>query len=268
MIVTIRHISDFFNHWAPFNTQAEYDNAGLLLGTPSQTVTGILTTLDVTHAVVDEAIARGCNLIASHHPILFRKINRIDPATPQGSLLYKLIRNDIAVLAVHTNLDAAQNGVSFVLAHLLGLQHLHILDPHDSEATRGYGVVGNLPEPVPAEVFLSLVCSKLHTPALRFSGPQDQVHRVAVCGGTAVSLASKALSAGAQAFITSDIKYHEYFDLPELLLVDAGHYETEFPVVSHMEQELRRSFASIPVYSTSEVTNPMQIYRASDNTTY
>jgi len=264
MNITIRHISDFFDNWAPFNTQAEFDNAGLLLGSPHTPVNGIITCLDVTHAVADEAISQGLNLIVAHHPVIFRKINRINPDSPQGSLLYKLIRHDIAVLAVHTNLDAAQNGVSFVLADRLGLTNTTILQFHDTAQSRGYGVIGNLKKPLSAEDFLKLVCDQLGTSALRFSGPVGQaetISRVAVCGGTAAELSAAARQAGAQAFVTADIKYHEYFDHDPLLLIDAGHYETEFPVVAHMQDQLSHFFSGLPVRSTSVVTNPMQIYR-------
>ena len=262
MSLTVKHISDFFEHWAPFSTQAEYDNSGLLLGSHSQTVSGILTCLDVTTDVVDEALKQNCNLIVAHHPLIFRKLSRINPDTPQGSLLYKLISNNIAVLAVHTNLDAAQNGVSFVLADRIGIQNAEFLTEHDTDGTTGFGVYGSLDQSYPVNDFLNRVCKALHTNAIRFSNDLDAkatIRTVAVCGGSGVSLAKAARSAGADAYVTADIKYHEYFDCG-MLLVDAGHYETEMPIIQHMRDKLAHAFENTPIRSTTVITNPMQVH--------
>jgi dinuclear metal center YbgI/SA1388 family protein len=271
MTKAVHHISGFFDHWAPFSTQAEYDNAGLLLGSEQQQVTGILTCLDVTEAVADEAIAAGCNLIVAHHPLIFRKLARINPDTPQGSLLYKLIRHDIAVLAVHTNLDAAKNGVSFVLAELLGIQNPVFLTHHDEDKSTGFGVFGQLGTSLTLPGFLDHVCKSLGTSAVRYAYGQhtaseqpapantEPIRTVAVCGGTGVSLASAARKAGAQAYVTADIKYHEYFD-PGLVLIDAGHYETEVPIVNHLTKILLNAFPGVRVQSARTRTNPMHVH--------
>ncbi|MCC5926407.1 MAG: Nif3-like dinuclear metal center hexameric protein [Bacteroidetes bacterium] len=261
MSVAVQHISEFFDNWAPFSTQAEYDNSGLLLGSKKQKVTGIITCLDVTERVVDEAISRHCNLIVAHHPLIFRKLSRINPDNPQGALLYKLIQANIAVLAVHTNLDAAQNGVSFVLGELLGIQNPVILSHQNEARTIGFGVFGELETPMQTDIFLQHVCLQLGTTAIRFANDNkiSSITKVAVCGGTGVSLAGEARKAGADAYITADIKYHEYFDAG-LLLVDAGHFETESPIISHLQHLLSSQFPQTPVYSTSHSTNPMQVY--------
>jgi dinuclear metal center YbgI/SA1388 family protein len=266
MSYQVKHISDFFDTWAPFSTQAEYDNSGQLVGSQKHNITGILTCLDVTEKVVHEAIRHGCNVIVAHHPVIFRKLSRIDPDTDQGSLLYKLIRHDIAVLAVHTNLDAARDGVSFVLADQLSLQDQEFLSWHDETKSHGYGVVGNLANEMSAADFLELVCKNLGTNAVRFSGGQDgaRVKRVAVCGGTGISLAAAASQKGAHAFVTADIKYHEYFDFPALLKVDAGHYETEFPIAEHLKNRLFKAFPDLEVHSVTTRTNPMLIHVSKD----
>jgi dinuclear metal center YbgI/SA1388 family protein len=274
MTTAIYHISGFFDHWAPFSSQAEYDNAGLLLGSKDQQVHGILTCLDVTEAIADEAIATGCNLIVAHHPLIFRKLARIDPDSPQGALLYKLIRHDIAVLAVHTNLDAAKNGVSFVLAELLGIQNPAFLTHHNDDKTTGYGVYGQLIAPMELTRFLNHVCKTLETNAVRYAAgmhtagtkpdvSREQIQTVAVCGGTGVSLASDARRVGAQAYITADIKYHEYFD-PELVLIDAGHYETEIPVVNRLTKLILNAFPDMRVRSAQTRTNPMHVHISKD----
>lgn len=264
MSYQITHISEFFNSWAPFSTQAEYDNSGLLVGSQSTQINGILTTLDVTHEVVDEAIQHGCNLIVAHHPLIFRKLSRISPDTAIGSILYKLIKNDIAVLAVHTNLDAALNGVSFVLADRLSLTDQEFLTHHDTEKTYGYGVIGNLPESMSPATFLDFVCNRLGTSAVRYAGKTTSIRRVAVCGGTGISLASDASRLNADAFVTADIKYHEFFDFPDLLKVDAGHYETEVHIAGHITERLLDKFSDVKVITSAVRTNPMNVHHSTD----
>lgn len=256
----VRHISDFIESWAPFSTQAEYDNSGLLIGSKNSAITGILTCLDVTESIVDEAIAHNCNLIVAHHPVIFRKLQRIDPDTDQGSLLYRLIRNDISVLAVHTNLDAAHGGVSFVLADRIGLVGQEFLSWHDEEQTHGYGVIGSLRSPLHQSDFLNHICDVLETPAIRFAGSAPQVSRVAVCGGTGISLASVASAKKADAFVTADIKYHEYFDYPGMLKVDAGHFETEIHIAGHLAKRLSEAFSDLHIMTSSVQTNPMKLH--------
>ena len=267
MSVTVQHISDFFDQWAPFSTQADYDNSGLLTGSKKQSVTGILTCLDVTDEVIDEALSRSCNLIVAHHPIIFGKLSRITSDTPLGALLYRLIQANIAVLAVHTNLDAARNGVSFILGERLGVQEPVILQHHDESGTVGYGVFGSLRTPLSRPDFLNTVCAVLGSPAIRYSDTSsasaNPIRRIAVCGGSGVSLASEARKAGADAYVTADIKYHDYFE-PGLLLVDAGHYETEAPIIDHLRQALSNHFSGTPVFSTTMITNPMQVHLRTD----
>lgn len=260
MSIKVNHISEFFENWAPFSTQAEYDNSGLLIGSPKSDVNGILTSLDVTQEVVNEAIALNCNLIVAHHPIIFRRISSINPDTDQGSLIYALIQNGINVLAVHTNLDAAQNGVSFVLAEKLNLQNIQILSYHDEEQTHGFGCIGNLSSSMSQQNFLDLVCAQLGAESVRFAGSSTTIQKVAVCGGTGISLASEASRSGADAFVTADIKYHEYFDFPNLLKVDAGHYETEIHIASHLQNVLSEKFPDLPTKTSKVITNPMRVH--------
>ena len=119
MSVKIRQITTFLNQWAPPRVKMDYDNVGLLVGDPQASVSSILTCLDVTEEVVSEAISNGTELIVAHHPLIFSKIGSINPTNEQGRIIYKLIKNDIGLLVAHTNLDAALDGVSFVLANML-----------------------------------------------------------------------------------------------------------------------------------------------------
>lgn len=252
-------IIEFFDTWAPERTQMEYDNSGLLVGSPRQQVSGVLTCLDVTQEVIDEALSHQLNMIVAHHPIIFQKLARINPDEATGQLLYTLIRNNLLIYAAHTNLDAAMNGVSYVLAETLGLSDLSFLAPESD--TTGFGVVGTLTEPMSADAFLTHVNHKLGAKHIRHSGSAAQITRVAVCGGSGAGLIGKAKAAGAQAYVTADIKYHDFFHGTEsFLLVDAGHYETEFPAVDRMRERLSGAFPELPVRATSCVTNPLQTH--------
>lgn len=341
MNTQVRHISTFLHQWAPPSTKLDYDNVGLLIGDPERPVTKILTSLDVTTGVVEEAIQKGCELIVAHHPLIFKKIDRINPVNDQGKIIYKLIEHNIALIAAHTNLDAALDGVSFVLAQKLGLDNLKflyknynisrkivltisysdsesvlkmlnyysaeeahfyevegrkdgqrtfeaIIDEHNvsgliKELKRnglldqgsfqvidvaspsdnvGMGVVGFYHNKgLSQNEFLERVSLALNAKALRFSGSVDRVKKVAVCGGAGVSLTGKAIAEGAQAFVTADIKYHDYFTGAEnFLLVDAGHYESEVPVIEALRKELSEAFEELTVIETEVVTNPMNVF--------
>ncbi|MEX2601783.1 MAG: Nif3-like dinuclear metal center hexameric protein [Balneolaceae bacterium] len=341
METQVRHITNFMHQWAPPGIKMDYDNVGLLVGDQQQDVSRILVCLDVTESVVDEAIQTSCDLIVSHHPLIFQKISRISPSDEQGRILYKLIRHDISLLAVHTNLDAALDGVSFVLANNLGLDDLRFLDRNyavsrkitlttayeDSEAVLkllnyysaeeahffsvegrkdglkcfeatidqhnvntlkrkleregllkkgsfqvvemaspsnnfGMGVIGTYPDNgIAREEFLHLLCRALDVEAIRYSGEVSRVRTVAVCGGSGIFLKSAAIASGADAFVTADIKYHDYFTEKEkFLLVDVGHYESEFPVVEAIRKELAEAFEQVEVLAVEAVTNPVRIY--------
>lgn len=329
----IKHISDFFEHWAPNATKLDYDNTGLLIGNPSQPAHRILCCLDVTPEVAEEAIRLKCDLICAHHPLIFPKLTRVVTSDGTGSLIHTLIRNNISVIAAHTNLDAARDGVNFELAKTLGLEDISILDdayktmkrvifrfpsalkPEISTAIRqvdldcgwseeemnisvarfnadlyvlnelrqkliqildgaphsfdivalegtsplyGFGSVGKLPVPLSQEDFLSHTAASLGSTGLRYSGEAAEIRKVAVCGGSGSSLISKAQRAGVQAFITADIKYHDFFVPEGFLLIDAGHFETEAPVIAGMQRKLSSAFPSLDVVSTSVYTNPMK----------
>jgi dinuclear metal center YbgI/SA1388 family protein len=341
MNIQVRHISTFLHQWAPPSTKLDYDNVGLLVGDPNQEISRLLTCLDVTLDVVEEAIEKGCDLIVAHHPLIFKSIDRINPTDEQGKIIFKLIKNDIALIAAHTNLDAALDGVSFVLGQQLGLQNMKFLDNSynisrkivlttshsDSESVLkllnyysaeeahyykvegrkegqytyeaimdehnvsdlkkelkkngllhrgsfqvmevaspsnnvGMGVVGFYRDKgLTQEQFLEVVAEALNVKAVRFSGSAERIKKVAVCGGAGVFLARKAISEGVQAFVTSDIKYHDYFtDTENFLLIDVGHYESEVPMVEALQQEISEAFEKIEVLKTETITNPMKVF--------
>ncbi|RAJ94279.1 dinuclear metal center YbgI/SA1388 family protein [Larkinella arboricola] len=125
----IKDITAYLEAWAPLAYQESYDNAGLIVGDPGVTVTGILVTLDITEAVVEEAVRKNCNLIVAHHPIVFRGLKKLNGRNYVERVVIKAIKNDVALYAAHTNLDNIAGGVSFKIAQKLGLENVRILAP-------------------------------------------------------------------------------------------------------------------------------------------
>lgn len=214
--------------------QEHYDNAGFLLGNPAVVVSGVLVAVDLTPTVVEEAIQRGCNLIVTHHPFIFGGIKRITPASETGRMIYRLIENQIAVYAAHTNLDNLPDGVNGILSEKLGLEHCRILKPMEGAsmpngAPVGAGMIGALPHPTDTHTWLQMLKERLGLPWLRCSELcKSSIQCVALCGGAGSFLIDDAIAAGADVYVTADLKYHD-FQKPEgrLILVDAGHYESE-----------------------------------------
>jgi dinuclear metal center YbgI/SA1388 family protein len=129
MMTTIKEITNYLEKLAPSAYQENYDNAGLIVGNPSEIVTGILVSLDCTEAVIDEAISMGCNMVVSHHPIVFKGLKKLNGKNYVERTVIKAIKNDIAIYASHTNLDHVQNGVNFKIASMLSLSNVRILSP-------------------------------------------------------------------------------------------------------------------------------------------
>lgn len=211
--------------------QEDYDNAGFLLGDPMAEATGALVAIDLTEEVVDEAIAHGLNLIVTHHPFIFGGVKRITTQNATGRMITKLIKNDLAVYAAHTNLDNLKNGVNGILAQKLGLKEVQVLKPmeglHDKNI--GAGMIGTLEHAVATGEFLEQVKQTLGVGTLRCSEVcKPKVQRIAICGGAGSFLIGDAIKNRADLYITADLKYHDFQRAERrIVLCDAGHYETE-----------------------------------------
>ena len=348
--------------------QEEYDNAGLITGNPGVECTGILVSLDATEAVIEEAINKKCNLVVSHHPIVFRGLKKINGKNYVERAIIKAIKQDIALYAIHTNLDNVLQGVNGKIADVLGLTNRKILVPknkfllklsvfvpvehkekllnalfeagagqignysecsfqvpgegtftagsaaspyvgekgsrhlerevkievilpawlkgrvlaamklahpyeevaHDlyqlenSLQDTGAGLIGHLPEKMQEVDFLRFVSEKFrlklirHTPLLK-----KEVQKVAVCGGAGSFLTGAALVAGADVYLTGDIKYHEFFDADgRLLLADIGHFESEQYTIDLLTDVLQQKFPNFAVLKTGVLTNPVHYFTA------
>ena len=208
--------------------QEDYDNAGFLVGCGEEECTGVLVSLDLTSAVVDEARQQGCNLIVTHHPFIFGGLKRITDRSEAGRIIIEMLRGGIATYAAHTNLDNLPEGVNGILAQKLGLVNCKILKPFNDNNIVGAGMVGELPCETDADGFLLMVKQRLGLPWVRMSGERHTVRRVAICGGAGSFLIGDAMRAGADVYLTADLKYHDFQRTEgRMLLADIGHYESE-----------------------------------------
>ena len=351
---------------APLALQESYDNSGLIVGDPESEISSLLLCIDLNEAVIEEAIQKGCGLIVSHHPIIFKGLKRLTPDGYVERVVIKAIRNGIAIAAMHTNLDNSHEGVNKKIADKLGLKSLSILEPKEgmlqkiitfipeshAEVVRaamfeagagqiglydacsfnvkgsgtfragagaspfvgqmhqvhneaeikvemivpayrastvvkamlaahpyeevawdlitlanrwneaGSGMVGYLDEPLTEQDFLSLLQHVFGTPALRHTELTGKlIRKVAVCGGSGSFLIKSAERAHADAMITADVKYHDFFDvMNKLLLIDAGHYETEQFTKELMSDILTENFPNFAVLFSEVNTNPVRYY--------
>lgn len=219
---------------APLELQMDFDNSGFLLGHGDEPITRALMALDVTDAVIDEAICVKAQLIISHHPLIFRPLRSVTDGSPEGRRVLKLIENRIAVISMHTNLDIVEGGVNDVLMESLGIQTESALDED------GCGRVGVLDAKLTMQEFLPRVKETLHCDGLRYIDAGKRVYRVAVMGGSGADSMDRAAALGCDTFVTSDIKYHQFqmaLDLG-LNLIDADHFNTENPMIPALAETL------------------------------
>ncbi len=231
----IKEIAEAIEQYAPLRLQEEWDNAGIQVGDPEAEVTGVLLCTDATEAVVSEAIDRGFNLVISHHPLIFRGLKKIMGRTPVERTVAMAIKHDITIYSAHTNMDSAWQGVSFRMADKIGMTGVTFLDDNrvdpygDGDSTQaGCGVIGDI-EPMTAREVLKRVKEAFEVGAVRYSGNADtMVTRVALCGGAGGFLLDKAVQLGAQLYVTADMRYHDFLDNSQRIVVaDIGHYESE-----------------------------------------
>jgi dinuclear metal center YbgI/SA1388 family protein len=245
-----------------------WDNVGLMIGDPSQEVSGILLGLDPTAALLEEALTKNSNLIITHHPAIFHPLKAIRTDQPVGRFLAQALKNDVAVVGCHTNLDVIQHGVSQVLAAKIGLTRLTPLVATETGAAEiGFGRIGSLQNQEAPDIFLARLCEILQLPALRICGPVPaEISRVAVCGGSGSDLAEAALSQKAQIYITGEVKHStaRWAEASGLCIIDAGHFATENLVVpafaTVLEKMLQQQQINIPVHTADNQNNPFFYY--------
>ena len=257
----IREIFEALEVFAPLSLQDGYDNAGLQIGlTEDAEATGALLCLDVTEAVIDEAVSRGCNAVISHHPLLFRPCKKITAEDYIGRCIFKAVKSGVAVYAAHTNLDNAFGGVNWKIAEKIGLDDVKVLAPKPGVDGAGAGIVGTLKEPMKKECFVSMVRNLFHVDCARCNDwAGKEVRMVAVCGGAGAFLIPDAERAGADVFITGEIGYHRFFGYEDnMLLMEIGHFESEQYTLEILRNIISGVAPELPVYDTALRTNPIE----------
>lgn len=241
-MTTVHDIYNYIDAKAPFSTQMDFDNAGLLVGDKNAPVRRVMVALDATGAVAREAARKGCQLIVTHHPLIFHPLKAVVPADPTQGVVAQLIRKNIAVISAHTNLDMAPGGVNDVLINRLGAKVTGILEPMEEGC--GMGRLGELAEPMTPRAFAAHVKKALGAKAVRATLGDRPVKKIAVCGGAGGDMLDLAVSLGADAYVTADVKHHEFLAAQALgvTLVDGGHFATENPMMPVLAEDLGRAF--------------------------
>jgi len=256
----IREVLEYLESIAPLSLQEHYDNAGLLCGSREHTLTDVLVCLDSTEAVVDEAISKGCNLIIAHHPILFSGIKSLTGHSYIERTLIKAIKNDISIYAIHTNLDNVyEHGVNQKIAQKLGLEQTRILKPVEYDTEIGAGIIGKMPESWKTMDFLHHLKKTMRVSSLKYTPIlKENIQIVALCGGSGSFLLEDAIAQNADIFISSDYKYHQFFDSnSEIVIADIGHYESEFFTIELIKELLSKKFTKFAAHCTEVNTNPI-----------
>ena len=249
--------------FAPLPLQESWDNAGLQLGLTEAEVSGALLCLDVNEAVVDEAIRKGCNLVVSHHPLLFRGLKQISGADYVQRTVIKALKNDVVVVSMHTNMDNALDGVNWKIAERLGLGECRFFAQKAVDGIEaGSGVVGELPQPMAAQDFVQLVKRQFQVECAQCNELlQRPVQRVAICGGAGDFLLPDALREGADAFITGEMHYHQYFGYEQRIQICViGHYQSEQYTAEIFRDIIQRDCPGVRTEIAETVTNPIHYY--------
>lgn len=261
---TVGDVLDFVESIAPRSMKMDWDNVGLLCGNRNDRVSKILVALDPFEHVCEEAAQWGAELIVTHHPIIFQALKSITDDTSVGRGIRTLIRNDISAINAHTNLDQAPGGVNDVLAATLGLENIQVIDAGGvDEEGRPWGLLrcGDVSQQ-PLEAFLGRVKTQLGCEGLRYVSGEKPVCRVAVGGGACASELRAAVKAGCDTFVTSDVKYNQFWDAKDLgvNLIDAGHFHTENPVVAALAEKLQAVFPDLEVKISEKHNDCMKFY--------
>ena len=259
----IKEILAALERFAPLPLQDGFDNAGLQVGLTEAEATGALLCLDVTEAIIDEAIALGYNLVVSHHPLIFKGYKSITGKDYVERCIMKAIRNDIVVYSAHTNLDNAEGGVNFKIAEKIGLKNVQVLEPKQDtgkDVVAGAGVIGELDEPETETDFLKRIKKLFEVGCVKHNRMNGRlIRRVALCGGSGAFLLPRAVACNADVFITGEVKYHDYFLYDNCILVaEIGHYESEQYTKEIFYSIIREMFPELDVQMTRVNTNPIK----------
>lgn len=257
-MATVKEITEYLGELAPVQLKLDFDNVGLLAGTPEKTVRKVLTALDITPGVIDEAADLGAELIVSHHPLFFQGPKSIVDTDATGRKLIALLTRGISAVCMHTNLDAARGGVNDVLAEKLGGRVMDLLNQEDRISR-----IAELPEETTLQAFLIKTCAALESRGLRYYDAGRPVRRLGVCGGAGGQDIQLAFDNQCDTFVTADVKHHQFLQAAELglNLIDADHFCTENVIVPVLAEKLSQKFrGEITVTVSRTLEQPARFY--------
>jgi len=246
----------------PLELAEDFDNVGLIVGDHKSDISGILVTLDTTEEVVQEAIDRNCNMIVSYHPIIFNNLKKItaDSNYVQNSII-KAVKNNISIYAIHTSLDNHPQGISYFLSKIIGLDNISSLisKPQKNNINSGMGSLGQLKKPMNEDVFLDYIKDKLNLKVIRYSKKLNKkISTISILVGSGSFAIKDSIEKKSDVFITSDLKYHNFFEgNNELLLVDIGHYESENHIKTIIKEFLIEKLPNFTVLLSEQNINPV-----------
>jgi len=262
----VSEVTEILDKWMPRSIAEDFDNVGLLIGDSNSEVKNILVTLDTTSNVIDEALDKNCNLIISYHPIIFNDLKKVtsDAGYVQKSII-KAVKNNISVYAIHTSLDNHPEGISYFLSKKIGLKNTSTLIPKknpDSKLKLGMGVKGELEKPLEETDFFNLLKEKLNLKYLRHSVKLNKkISKVSIVVGSGSFAIKNSLDSNVDAFITSDLKYHNFFEVDDkALLIDIGHYESENHIKLIIKEFLNKKLPNFTILLSKQNINPVNYY--------
>lgn len=257
--MTHKELSNTLEQWAPLELAEDFDNVGWLIQTEENKISGILVAHDALETVVEEAYQKACNVIVCYHPIIFTGIKAIDPKHYVSRAISAAIKRGVSIYCLHTALDKVIGGVNDLMGNAIKLEQSTFLLPQEQG---GMGRIGYLKNPMTGIDFLKQVQSVFQTPMLRHSTiPDKPIKKVAVIGGSGAFGIEAALAQHADALLTGDLKYHDFFKPNgELLLIDVGHFESERFTKNAIAKYLQEKFSNFAVTLSELNTNPVGYY--------
>ena len=240
-MVELKNILDALEEFAPCSIKEEWDNVGLMVGSLSSKIKRVIVALDCTNSVINEAVNTGADLIITHHPLIFHGLNSIEYDENSGNNLKTLVKNDINVISMHTNLDKAKGGVNDVLCSKLELVKVQNLT--DDELSLGR--IGELETPLTLKKFAGYVKEKLNAPYIKYTGCDEKlISKVAVTSGSGSEFYNEAIKKGADVFVTSEVKHNIAIEVmdKDFAVIDAGHFETENVIAEKIKEFLKDKF--------------------------
>ena len=265
-MITVAEILIFLDDFAPKLLAEDWDNVGLLLGSRDSEATSVMTCLTLTPNVAEEAIAEGANLIVSHHPILFRAVQKLTTDNSEGVMLLNLARANVSVFSPHTRYDSARGGINQQLAELLGLTDVAVLRPSDSlepadGTVDGAGRYGSLSEAISLSEFNDRVKQALKIDNIQYVGAVDHtIQQVAIACGAAAEFLRDAKRAGCDVLLTGEARFHACLEAEQLgmAMVLPGHYATERPAMEQLARILEQQFTELRVWASQSEYDPVQ----------